>query len=79
MINCVFLAGKEKVESHGADLEWRNKEEEWGGVGYNQTWGNKFNKSGRNEMIDGLVVRGEIYSSEFQDIILSVDVGCWIK
>ena len=30
-------------------------------------------------MIDGLVVRGEIYSSEFQDIILNVDVGCWVK
>ena len=45
-------------------------------MGYNQTQGNKFNKSGRNEMIEGLVVRGEIYSSEFQDIIISVDVGC---
>lgn len=45
-------------------------------MGYNQTRGNKFNKSGRNEMSDGLVIRGEIYSSEFQDIILSVDLGC---
>lgn len=32
MIDCVFLAGKEKVESQGADLEWkarRSSKEEW--------------------------------------------------